>query len=185
MPGIKEVEPYQGMGAGLPATLGEFRQKVHQTIQKVTADIEDRFHFNTAIAAVMELINAFYQTVEDHAREEMAPPVFREALETILKLLYPMVPHITEELWEALGYNNSLQLTPWPEPQAEALVEASRTVVVQVNGKVRSRMVVPATFSDQQIENAAISDPVIQKWLQGRPPRKVVVARGKLVNIVI
>ncbi|MBI4642615.1 MAG: leucine--tRNA ligase [Deltaproteobacteria bacterium] len=185
LPDIKETAPYQGTGADLPAGLGEFRHKVHQTIQKVTGDIEDRFHFNTAIAAVMELINAFYQGVEDHSQEEKALPVFREALEAVLKLLYPMVPHITEELWEALGYNTSLQLTPWPQAQAEALVEAARTVVVQINGKVRSRLMVPAGQSDREIENAALNDPVIQKWLQGRPPKKVVVARGKLVNIVI
>ena len=185
MPEIRKAAPYQGAGDDLPAGLGEFRHKVHQTIQKVTADIEDRFHFNTAIAAVMELINAFYQAVEDHAREQLAPPIFREALEAVLKLLYPMVPHITEELWEALGYNTSLQLTSWPQAQAEALVEAARTVVVQVNGKVRSRLVVSASLSDRELENAALQDLVIQKWLQGKAPKKVVVARGKLVNIVI
>ena len=185
LPGIKDATPYQGAGADLPAGLGEFRQKVHQTIQKVSADIEDRFHFNTAIAAVMELINAFYQAVEDYSQEEKALPVFREALEAVLKLLYPMVPHITEELWENLGYNTSLQLAAWPQAQAEALVEAARTVVIQINGKVRSRIMVPAGQSDQQVQDAALKDPVVQKWLQGQPPKRVVVARGKLVNIVI
>jgi leucyl-tRNA synthetase len=183
--GLKDAAAYQGTGADLSGGLGEFRRKVHQTIQKVTGDIEDRFHFNTAIAAVMELINAFYQAAEDHAREEKALPVFREALEAILLLLYPMVPHITEELWEALGYNTSLQLAPWPQAQAEALAEAARTVVIQINGKVRSRITVAAGQSDRELENAALNDPVIQKWLQGRTPKKVVVARGKLVNIVI
>jgi len=185
LPGIKKVAPYQGTGAELAAGLGEFRHKVHQSIRKVTADIEDRFHFNTAIAAVMELINAFYEAVESLAREPSAPAVFREALEAVLKLLYPMVPHITEELWQDLGYNTSLQLAPWPQAQAEALVEAARTVVIQINGKVRSRVEVPASQSDRQIEAAALNDPVVQKWLQGRPPKRVVVARGKLVNIVI
>jgi len=185
LPGIKKVAPYQGTGADLAAGLGEFRHKVHQSIRKVTADIEDRFHFNTAIAAVMELINAFYEAVESLALEPSAPAVFREALEAILKLLYPMVPHISEELWQDLGYNTFLQLAPWPQAQAEALVEAARTVVIQINGKVRSRVVVPASQSDRQIEAAALNDPVVQKWLQGRSPKRVVVARGKLVNIVI
>jgi len=185
LPDIKGVAKYQGAGAGLSPGLGEFRRQVHQTIHKVSADIEERFHFNTAIAAVMELINAFYQAAERHAGEEPAPGVFREALEAVLQLLYPMVPHITEELWQALGYNESLQLAPWPQAQAEALAEAAVTVVIQVNGKVRSRMVVAAGQSDRQIEDAAINDPVVQKWLQGRPPKRVVVARGKLVNIVI
>jgi leucyl-tRNA synthetase len=185
LPNIKKAAPYQGTGADLAAGLGEFRHKVHQTIRKVSADIEDRFHFNTAIAAVMELINAFYEAADSFSRQPSAPAVFREALEAILKLLYPMVPHITEELWQNLGYNTSLQLSPWPRPQAEALVEAARTVVIQINGKVRSRLMVPSGQSDRQIEAAALQDPVVQKWLQGRPPKRVVVARGKLVNIVI
>ncbi|MFZ5451111.1 MAG: leucine--tRNA ligase [Thermodesulfobacteriota bacterium] len=185
LPDIQEVKPYEGAGADLPAGLGELRHKVHQTIQKVSGDIEDRFHFNTAIAAVMELINAFYQTVEEQAGQPAAPAVFREALEAVLKLLSPMVPHITEEIWEALGYNTSLLLAPWPQAQAEALVEAARTVVIQINGKVRNRLVVPADKSDREIEDLALNDPVVQKWLAGRPPKRVVVARGKLVNIVI
>jgi leucyl-tRNA synthetase len=185
LPGIKEAAPHQGTGADLSGGLGEFRRKVHQTIQKVTGDIEDRFHFNTAIAAVMELINAFYQAADDHARDDKALPVFREALEAVLLLLYPMVPHITEELWEALGYNTSLQLAPWPQAEAAALAEAARTVVIQINGKVRSRITVAAGLSDREMEQAALNDPVIQKWLQGRTPKKMVVARGKLVNIVI
>ncbi|MDD2901523.1 MAG: leucine--tRNA ligase [Syntrophales bacterium] len=185
LPDILKATPYEGGGADLPAGLGEFRHKVHQTIQKVSGDIEDRFHFNTAIAAVMELINTFYQAVEEHAGQKGAPAVFREALEAVLKLLYPMVPHITEEIWEALGYNTSLLLAPWPQAQAEALVEAARTVVIQINGKVRNRLVVPAGKSDREIEDLALTDPVVQKWLEGRPPKRVVVARGKLVNIVI
>ncbi|MDD5642592.1 MAG: class I tRNA ligase family protein, partial [Syntrophales bacterium] len=185
LPDIRKATPYEGGGADLPAGLGEFRHKVHQTIQKVSGDIEDRFHFNTAIAAVMELINTFYQAVEEHAGQKGAPAVFREALEAVLKLLYPMVPHITEEIWEALGYNTSLLLAPWPQAQAEALVEAARTVVIQINGKVRNRLVVPAGKSDREIEDLALTDPVVQKWLEGRPPKRVVVARGKLVNIVI
>ena len=185
LPDIQKATPYAGSGADLPSGLAEFRHKVHQTIHKVGGDIEDRFHFNTAIAAVMELINAFYQAVEDLGGEQAAPPVFREALEAVLQLLYPMVPHITEELWAELGYNTSLLLAPWPQAQAEALAEAARTVVIQINGKVRSRLMVPAGKSDREIEDAALNDPVVQKWLEGRPPKRVVVARGKLVNIVI
>jgi leucyl-tRNA synthetase len=185
LPGVKEAAKYEGDGAGLSPGLGEFRRLAHQTIHKVSADIEDRFHFNTAIAAVMELVNAFYQAVERHAGEDQALSVFREALEAVLLLLYPMVPHITEELWEKLGYNIPLQLAPWPQARPEALRAAAVTVVIQINGKVRSRIVIPAGSTDREIEEAALNDAAVQRWLQGRSPQRVVVARGKLVNIVI
>jgi leucyl-tRNA synthetase len=94
-----------------------------------------------------------------------------------------MVPHITEELWQALGYQTSLQLEPWPQAKSEALVESAFTLVIQVNGKVRSRMVVPKAATDEQLKNWAVNDPAIQKWLEGEPKR-VVLARRKLVNIV-
>jgi leucyl-tRNA synthetase len=183
LPEIKEVPAFQGDGADLPPEVGEFRHLVHRTIKKVTDDIEERFHFNTAIAAVMELINAFYQAAESLPRERPALMVFREALEAVLKLLYPMVPHIAEELWEALGHQKSLQLEAWPQIRAEALVESAYTLVVQVNGKVRHRMVVPASATDEELKNFALGEPAVRKWLKGEP-RRVVLARRKLVNIV-
>jgi len=164
--------------------LGEFRHKVHRTIKKVTDDIEDSFHFNTAIAAVMELVNAFYQAVEQLPRGPDTMMVFREAVEAILLLINPMVPHLAEELWQALGHTTSLQLAPWPQPQSEALAESAFTVVIQVNGKVRSRISVAASQSDENIKNAALNDPTIKKWLEGKDIKRVVVARRKLVNIV-
>jgi leucyl-tRNA synthetase len=183
LPKIKNIPPYKGTGTEFSAGLREFWHKVHKTIQKVTDDIEDSFHFNTAIAAVMELVNAFYQTIETLPEENLTFMVWREGLEAILKLLNPMVPHITEELWQALGYQTSLQLEPWPQAKSEALVESAFTLVIQVNGKVRSRMVVPKSATDEQLKNWAVNDPAIQKWLEGEPKR-VVLARRKLVNIV-
>jgi leucyl-tRNA synthetase len=156
---------------------------VHQTIQKVTDDIEERFHFNTAIAAVMELVNAFYQTLETLPREDLTFWVWREALEALVKLLNPMVPHIAEEVWQTLGYETSLQLQPWPAANPEALVETSFTLVVQVNGKVRGKIEAPASATEAQLKELALQSPAVQKWLKGEPKR-VVLARGKLVNIV-
>ena len=184
LPDVKGVSAYEGTGAGFSPALLEFRNKVHQTIKKVTDDIEDRFHFNTAIAAVMELVNAFYQTLETLPREPLTFRVWREALEAILCLINPMVPHIAEELWRALGRKDSIQAAAWPEAQAAALVESTFTVVVQVNGKVRSKLEVPASAADKEIEAWALGDPAVQKWLQGGPPKRVVLARRKLVNIV-
>ena len=185
LPELQGVEPYQGPMTEVPSELAEFRHKVHATIKKVTEDIEDSFHFNTAIAAVMELVNAFYLAAETKPREAAALPVFREAVEAILLLVSPMVPHIAEELWQALGHTTLVLDAPWPQPQAEALEVSTLTVVIQVNGKVRSRLVVPASATDEEIKHWALNDPAIQKWLQGQPPKKVILARRKLVSIVV
>ncbi|MEW6388400.1 MAG: leucine--tRNA ligase [Thermodesulfobacteriota bacterium] len=184
LPDLQRLKPYQGAGTELSPELTEFRRKVHRTIKKVTDDIEDSFHFNTAIAAVMELVNAFYLAVESLPRDEVTQRVFREALEAILLLVSPMVPHIAEELWQALGHTASLQLAPWPRPQAEALEESAITLVVQVNGKVRSRLVVAASATEEELKDWALKDKGVEKWLQGQTVKRVVVARGRLVNIV-
>jgi leucyl-tRNA synthetase len=185
LPDLRHVEPYRGPGDTLSLDLKDFRRRVHRTIKKVTEDIEDSFHFNTAIAAVMELVNAFYQALESLPWDRDTLMVFKEAVEAILLLVNPMVPHIAEELWEALGHNTSLQVLPWPQAQAEALEEMTFTVVVQVNGKVRSKIIVPASAADEEIKDWAVNDPGVQKWLQDGPPKRVVLARRKLVNIVV
>jgi leucyl-tRNA synthetase len=184
LPDLQGVKSYQGPGLELSPGLWEFRRQVHRTIKKVTDDIEDSFHFNTAIAAVMELVNHFYQAAESLPREETTLSVFREAVEAILLLVNPMVPHIAEELWRALGHDSSLQLCCWPAAQTEALVESAFTLVIQVDGKVRKRLVIPASSTEEQIATFALGDPDVQKWLKGQPPKRVVLARGKLVNIV-
>jgi leucyl-tRNA synthetase len=185
LPEIRGVAAYQGQGRDFSPELQDFRHKVHLTIKKVSEDIEDSFHFNTAIAAVMELVNAFYLVVENRPRDAATFGVFREAVEAILLLVSPMVPHIAEELWQALGHETLLLDVPWPQPQAEALTVSTLTVVIQVNGKVRSRLEAPATASDEDIKAAALNDAAISKWLQGKPPKKIILARRKLVNIVI
>ncbi len=185
LPEIGGVAAYQGQGQDFSPELQDFRHKVHRTIKKVTEDIEDSFHFNTAIAAVMELVNAFYLVVENRPSDAATLGVFREAVEAILVLVSPMVPHIAEELWQALGHSTLTLEVPWPQPQAEALTVSTLTVVIQVNGKVRSRLEAPATASDEDIKAAALADAAISKWLQGKPPKKVILARRKLVNIVI
>jgi len=192
LPKLQKVGAYKLKGEDLNPELQEFRRKVHITVKKVTEDIEDSFHFNTAIAAVMELVNAFYLHLDTFYSgasnvpwEETALSVFREAVEAILLLVNPMVPHIAEELWEALGHTTSLQACCWPKAQVEALAVSTFTVVVQVNGKVRSRVKVPASASDDEIKTAALEDPAIKKWVEGKKYRKLVLARRKLVNIVI
>jgi leucyl-tRNA synthetase len=185
LPDIKAVPAYQGTGADLLAELGELRQKLHQTIKKVGDDIEDRFHFNTAIAAVMELTNTFYKALETLPRERLTFMVYREAVEAMLKLLNPMVPHIAEDLWQSLGFSRSLQLEAWPEPQAEALVESTFTLVIQVNGRVRDQVAVPVSATEERIKELALNRPKIQEWRANKGIKNIIYVPGKLVNIVV
>jgi leucyl-tRNA synthetase len=186
LPDIKGVPAYSWTGEDLFPALWDFRHKLHKTIKKVTDDIEDSFHFNTAIAAVMELMNAFYQAVDSLPKEDLTREVFREAVEAILKMLNPMVPHIAEELWQALGYETSLHLQSWPDAQAKALEEPFFTVVVQVNGKRRGEITAHAAWSDAEIIMCALMDSNIQKWISGqRTKKEILTPRRNLVNFVI
>ena len=156
------------------------RRQVHRTIRKVTEDVDGRFHFNTAIAAVMELVNAIYGFKDKQAN----PGVLREALETTVRLLAPFVPHIAEELWARLGHAGGLEAAGWPQWDDAALVEEEKTIVVQVNGKVRGKVTVVADADDEATRQAALADANVARFLEGKTVRKVVVVPGRLVNIV-
>jgi leucyl-tRNA synthetase len=188
LPEIIKVRSYHGIGDDIPPALWDFRHKLHKTIKKVTEDIEDSFHFNTAIAAVMELVNTFYLAMDNIPRDEddvVIQEVFREAVENILLLLNPMVPHLAEELWQALGHETSLQLCCWPQAQAEALEEPYYEVVVQVNGKVRGRVQVHTSDHRNVNEARILSDPAIRKWGTDIQKKIIWARNGKLVNIVV
>ncbi len=159
----------------------ELRRKTHQTIKKVSEDVDGRFHFNTAIAAVMELVNAIYTF---KSRQEN-PGVLREALETVVSLLNPFVPHISEELWLLLGYQQSVEASGWPTWDESALVADEITLVVQVNGKVRSKITVAVAADRQSIEAEALAEPNVQRFIEGKQVRKVIVVPGRLINIVV
>jgi leucyl-tRNA synthetase len=158
----------------------EVRRVVHATIKKVTGDIEDRFHYNTAISALMELINSLYATDLDTA----APSIVKEALETLLTLLYPMAPHICEELWSELGHSESLLLREWPKYDKSAIKTDEVLIVVQVNGKIRCRLTMPADCDEEKVKEAALEDSNVKKFLSEKSVRKVIVVPKKLVNIV-
>jgi len=161
-------------------------RKTHLTIKKVTEDIDREFHFNTAIAALMEMVNEMY----DYASSgEFIPakqgPVLRSAIDTLILLISPFAPHFAEELWEALGGKASVANAPWPQHDPHAIVAAETTIVVQVNGKVRSKLTLPLGGSDKDIESAALADPKVREYTHGKPPKKVIVVRGQLVNVVV
>ena len=162
----------------------ELRRATHKTIKKVTEDIEDRFHFNTAIAAVMELVNAAYQH-EAKRDDPGSASAFREAVEAIILLLSPFAPHIASELWEATGKETSILRTPWPLYDPALIKAEEMTVVVQVNGRLRDRVTAPADASEEDIKAKALGLEKVAQFTGGRTPRKVIYVPGKLVNIVV
>lgn len=170
---------------GLSGPLAELHRKTHQTIKKVTEDVRDRFHFNTAIAAIMELVNQIYQTLENPPADEKYWPVLRKAVEAVILTISPMVPHIAEELWQSLGHHRSITQEEWPVWLDEALQTDEILIVVQVNGKLRSRISVSSKASREDLESAALADGKIQDFLAGRPVKKVVVVPDRLINIVV
>jgi leucyl-tRNA synthetase len=152
----------------------ETERMLHRTIQRVTEDL-DAMRFNTAIAAMMELTN--YLTP--------LPARPRRVLETFVLLLSPFAPHLAEELWRALGNNGTLAYEPWPPYDPELTKAEEIEVPVQVNGKVRARLKVPAGIDNAALEQAALADPGVRAQLEGKKVRKVIVVPGKLVNIVV
>ena len=160
-------------------------RKTHQTIGRVTDSIENNFHFNTAISAVMELVNQINTLTAKESEGTPAPAVLKFALETCLLLLFPMVPHFCEEMWEITGHQTVLDRTPWPEFDSRAASEQQVTIVVQVNGKVRSRIQAAADIKNQEMEELALADKRICGFLKGKKPKKIIVVKGKLVNIVV
>ena len=188
---ITHAEEVRGAPAGASTTSTPdsqaFRRTIHETIARVTDDIERDFHFNTAISAVMELVNALY-AFETTSRDRLAAPertvLLREAVETILLLLGPFSPHVTEELWEQLGHGESLFKHAWPSADPAALTRREVTLVLQVDGKVRSRLMLDVDADEARVQGLALADDKVRPWLQGRQVERVVVVPNRLVNIV-
>jgi len=159
------------------------QRKIHQTIRKVTQDIDERMHQNTAISAIMELINATNDAI--HGSNVPSARTVRKSVETILHLLNPFAPHMTEELWSNLGNQDLLSQLSWPEFDAELAQEDLAMIVVQVNGKLRASMPVPRGLAQQQILEMASDDEKVRKHLEGKEQMKIVFVPDKLINIVV
>ncbi|NLX58633.1 MAG: leucine--tRNA ligase [Phycisphaerae bacterium] len=181
---LHDVAPYAGDGGDLDPEAKALWRKTHQAIRKVTADIEQSWQFNTAIAAVMELSNLLGDSLGTLASQERGRAVVRFALESMVRLLGPMVPHVAEELWETMGHDGGLIAAGWPEFSEAACAEDVIELAVQVNGKLRSHVTVPAGTDDKTIEQLALADENVQKAIGGATVRKVIVVAGRLVNIV-
>jgi leucyl-tRNA synthetase len=164
-----------------------FRRTIHETIKRVTDDIEGDFHFNTAVSAIMELVNALY-AFEAGPRDRVPAPeraaLLREAIETTLLLLGPFCPHVTEEMWQRLGRAQSVFQQPWPVADPAALARQEVTVVLQVDGKVRGRLALEVDAPEERVRSLALADERVRPWLQGRAVDRVVVVANRLVNIV-
>ncbi|MBF0359059.1 MAG: leucine--tRNA ligase [Magnetococcales bacterium] len=167
------------------ASLKKLRAKTHETIDRVTRDME-RQQFNTGIAAVMELVNAGIKQLaaKENREDTEVGEVLMELAQTAVILLSPYAPHITEELWQILGNSDHLGMQRWPRLDKDALVKDEITVVVQINGKLRSRLTLPAESSKEDQEKAALADPKIVANLESVTVRKIIVIPGRLVNIV-
>ncbi|HNZ13311.1 MAG TPA: leucine--tRNA ligase [Anaerolineaceae bacterium] len=169
------------MAAPDPVLVRQLRRKVHQTLRSVTRDYQ-AFEFNTIVSSLMELMNEMLRVKSAGLWNS---PAWNEAVELYLKMLAPICPHISEELWARLGKPYSIHNQLWPAVDEAAAAEDEITLVVQVNGKVRDRITLPADVTEEAAKAAALSSEVIQKHLEGKPPRQVVYVRGRLVNIVV
>jgi len=162
--------------------LRQMRQEIHRTIAKVGDDMGRRYTFNTAIAAIMELVNGLGRL---DAGTPEAREVLREGLEAVTLMLSPIVPHISHAMWHAFGHRDAVADATWPKADPAALVQDTIGIVVQVNGKLRGRVEVQAEASEQAAVDAALADDNVQRFIAGKPVRKVIVVPGRLVNIVV
>lgn len=184
---IEGFEPFDGSASDLSSKQAkDLYIKANQTIKKVTEDIDKSFHFNTAISAVMELVNDLYAVDPDSVDDEVKK-VILFSLENILLLLSPIIPHFCEELYEKLGKTGSILEQPWPEYRKDSLETDEVLVVVQVNGKLRSKFTIGSDTEEAVVKETALADEKIKKHVGDKQPKKIIVIRKKqtLVNIVV
>ena len=162
----------------------EMHRLTHVTIKRVTEDVGHRFNFNTAVSAIMEMVNGLnqYREVPETDRD---PSVLKEAVETLLVLLAPFAPHVADELWQGMGHRQSIHLQPWPRYKPEAVAEEEVTIVIQINGRIKDRMLVPANITPDKMSELVLSQPNVQQMLESRNVVKVIPVPGKLINIVV
>ena len=176
-----DKNPNDSLGAN-EKTAQELLRLTHLTIKKVTRDIEDE-KFNTAVASMMEMVNGLYKIKESHGID--TSDEWRFALESLIQILAPFAPHITEELWHEMGHDDTVHVGHWPKWDEKYLKSNTMTIIVQVNGKLRAKLELPSDMDKQGVEAAALADENVQKFTNNKPPKKMVYVPGKLVNIVV
>ncbi len=179
----KTDEPF--VHAQLTAPERALNRKLHETIVNVTASIENGFRFNTAIAHLMELLNALDQTTIDANSTANARAMLRQLFSVLLRLLAPITPHIAEDLWAHLGNTTSVMKAAWPVADNDALKPESVEIILQVNGKVRGKLEVPPNATKEELEAFALANANVQAHLNGQPPKKIIAVPNRLVNVVV
>jgi leucyl-tRNA synthetase len=161
------------------------RRVTHRTLKKVTGDVGERFHFNTALAAIMEMVNFLYLVEDADWESPGTAPALREAIEILLLMLSPFAPHVSEELWEAIGRKDLVMTRSWPRFDEDVARAEEILVVVQINGKLRSRIIVDAETTEEEIRSRVMADPRVLEYTEGKAIRKMVYVPKKLVSIVV
>lgn len=172
-------------GAQLTGEEKELLRATHACIKRVTQDVRERFNFNTAVSAIMEMVNAGYAYLEAVPPRNRRRRVLREFLENLILLLAPFAPHVAEELWEAIGHKQSVHLQKWPTWKEEALFTETTTVVIEVNGRVRDRVEVSRNVTEEELKDLAVERPKVKPFLDGKEVVNVVYVPGRLLNIVV
>ena len=158
-------------------------RKAHQTLRRVTNDFEARWHFNSSIALIMELVNEMHS--QEPLDEGANPAVAKNVIELLVLMLAPMAPHVSEELWEILGHSGGLARTEWPKFREDLAKEEQFEVIIQINGRVRGKILVDDSIGEEELVERAIHDPRIAQLLAGKKIVKTIVVPRKLVNIVV
>jgi len=171
--------------ASLPPAARAIQRKLHQTIKRVSDDFQGRWHFNTCISAIMELVNVLYGAEEAIARNEIPAPFLADVQRNLVLLLAPFAPYLAHELWEMVGEKENLLKAPWPKFDAELAKEEELEIPVQVNGKLRSRVIVPADATEETVLARALADEKVLAFIAGKKVVKKIYVSGKLVNIVV
>ena len=176
-----------GDGGALSSAARQMQRKLHQTIRRVTEDFGGRWHFNTSIAAIMELVNELYAYEDGVHRGERAAPLslVADAQRKLVLMLAPFAPYLAHELWEMLGETSDLLRAPWPQYDPALAKEEEVEIAIQVNGKIRSRIVVSAEAMEDQVRELALADEKIKAAVAGKEVVKVLVVKGRLVNIAV
>jgi leucyl-tRNA synthetase len=196
---IRPAPGVQIAGEHFSAAERALRRKTHETIRRVTIDIEERMHLNTAVSSLMELVNelyAFSESTSHGAPSRSGSPdgpiersqtlfVLREAIDALVVMISPFAPHTAEELWQMLNHAGGLTTATWPAFDADVARAEQLVVPVQVNGKVRVRLTVPAGLSDDELQERALADPAVRHHTDGKAVRRVVVGKGPLVSVVV
>ncbi|HIO22597.1 MAG TPA: leucine--tRNA ligase, partial [Nitrospirales bacterium] len=189
---IKTVDrnPTQDSADAMHHTSRDLRREVHHRIRKVTQDIEREFQFNTAISAIMELVNVLYTfgfpITDEIKNDEKTLQIMKESLDALVMLLSPFAPHIAEEMWDALGNDSHVLHSSWPQYDPALLQEALLTIIVQVNGKTRGKVEdIPPDWTEEQIVDKVREEPKMSSWLQGKTTHKVIYVEKRLVNFVV